>query len=161
MNEVEILDLLTPSIEEFAGWRGFEDIEEFDAPTANVETHLRLAASLFYLATQISNVPAPETALGAVIRAGIFDMAWFIGTSQETREEQFSPFSSERIGSYNYSKAYRAASNQEETGVPFFDLAVTHFTQSSTEVAESFALAAEHVFSQPFLSPERTWAVYG
>ena len=60
-------------------------------------------------------------------------MAWQIGTSLEDRDAMFSPFSSERIGSYSYSKMAQAVSKGVKTGVPFFDIAVDYLSQFSTE----------------------------
>lgn len=146
-----LLFVLTPTPEDLAKWKGLESVEELDAPTEAVAQHLRLAAALFILATDLTTVPDPNTPIGEIVQAGVLDMAWYIGTSMEDRDAMFSPFSSERIGSYSYSKAARAVSNGDSTGVPFFDLALKYFGRDDEAAAAAlFGLSSEHVFSQPY-----------
>jgi hypothetical protein len=63
-----------------------------------------------------------------LIKWGILDMAWKLLVSYDNREELYTPYTSERVGSYSYSKMQAAASKGEETGVPFFDQAIAYMT---------------------------------
>lgn len=154
-----LLESLTPSPEELAAWKGLDSVDELDAPVGYVQTHLQLAAALFLLASDITEAPDPASPLGLVVRAGVLDMAWNIGTSMEDRDAQFSPFSSESIGSYRYSKMQQKVSAGEETGVPFFDQALKwiekNFSSDSESVAAQFGFHAEQVYPEPYGSRYR------
>ena len=150
-SDAALLLALTPSVQELADWKGVSVEEEFGTELASVETHLKLAAALFLLASDLTTIPPANTSIGILVRHGILDMAWYIGTSLEDRDAMFSPFSSERIGSYSYSKAARAVSNKEETGVPFFDLALKYLGRDDEQAAEDlFSVDSEHVFHSPY-----------
>lgn len=151
MSGEALLVQLTPTPQDLADWKGLDSVDELDAPIQSVQLHLRLAAAMFLLASEATQLPDPESPIGIILRSGVLDMAWYIGTSMEDRDAMFSPFSSERIGSYSYSKASRSAMAGEATGVPFFDMALQWFDRGSdADFAARFGLSSEHVFSQPF-----------
>lgn len=155
------LDLMVPTPGDFVLWKGLSSEDELDAPEANVKLFLQLATDLLVLATGITEAPDPNTPVGRIVRSGICDMAWYIGTSLESRDEQFSPFSSERIGSYSYSKMATSVGTKTETGVPFFDLAVKYLAGLSGSTTATF-VSSEFVFSTPYqeLDPWRPSSVF-
>lgn len=63
-----------------------------------------------------------------LMKWGILDMAWNLLVSYDNREELYTPYTSERVGSYSYSKIVNATSKGELTGVPFFDQAIAYLT---------------------------------
>lgn len=151
---MELLEALTPSVEDFAAYKS-ETVESLGASSEEVSMHLRIAAALLILATGMRAVPDPLSPIGVIVRSAVLDMAWFIGTSMDDRDAMFSPFSSERIGSYSYSKASKAALSGSDTGVPFFDLALKYFGRDDEDgAAGMFLVSSESVFSQP-LVPKR------
>jgi hypothetical protein len=120
--------LTVPAIQDFEAYKG----ESFDlSEYAAVTMHLQAATDLMEIATGIHQDFPNNTLEYRLMRNGIFDMAWFIGTSMEDRDAMFSPFSSERIGSYSYNKSAKAVSMQGDTGIPFFDMAVNFLAGSA------------------------------
>lgn len=152
MSGSALLAEVTPTPKDLATWKGLESEEELDAPLEFINKHLQLSAAMFLLASGMRKSPDWTSPLGHVIRAAILDMAWYIGTTKENQDEIFSPFSSERIGSYSYSKVTKAVQRGEDTGVPFFDMALKWFLESllGEDASASFAASSEHVFSQPY-----------
>lgn len=99
--------------------------EQYDeAMQVPIQMHLQIATDMLSLATGVTEDLPADTPLGRLFRIAILDLAWYIGTSMEERDAMFSPFSSERIGSYSYSKAMAAARSGQALGVPFFDMVV-------------------------------------
>jgi hypothetical protein len=138
--------LTPPAPSEFATFKG----ETFDSSELQaVSMHLQAATDLMEIATGIHQDFPVNTLEWRLLRNGIFDLAWYIGTSMEDRDAQFSPFSSERIGSYSYNKASKAVALQGDTGVPFFDLAVAYLAGS----AASDALGGVSVTSYDVMPP--------
>ena len=119
--------LTPPSPQDFGAFKG----ETFDiSELASVTMHLQAATDLMEIATGIHSDFPNNTLEYRLMRNGIFDLAWYIGTTMEDRDAMYSPFSSERIGSYSYNKASKAVSMQGDTGVPFFDMAVAYLAGS-------------------------------
>lgn len=141
--------LTVPTVQQLADFKGEEIApEEVDGALM----HLQAAADLMELATGIHQDFPSDTLQYRVMQRGILDMAWYIGTSMEDRDASFSPFSSERIGSYSYSKAQKAVSMKGETGVPFFDLAVSFLIgDERSEYGDGFFVSSEAVM------PPETW----
>jgi hypothetical protein len=104
---------------------------------------LQRAADLFTIATGVSETPV-EVVEARMVQTAILDMAWYLQTAHEDREAEFSPFSSERIGSYSYSKMQKAAQEQKSTGVAAFDAAVAYFTEQNRLAI--FGTTSEWVF---------------
>lgn len=127
----------------------FKNEEVPSSDEQSVTAHLQAATDLMELATGIHTDFEPGTLEARVMRRGILDLTWYIGTSMEDRDSLFSPFSSERIGSYSYSKAASAISMRGKTGVPFFDLAVDHLSGLNESLAATYS-QSEHVM--PVLS---------
>jgi hypothetical protein len=110
------LDLPTPQDLE-------ERIDGISAPQA-----LQRAGDLLTVATGLTDMPTDPMEVRLVHEA-VLEMAWYLQARHEDQEEQFSPFNSERIGSYSYQKAQAAVQAQVETGVPAFDVAVAYFSR--------------------------------
>lgn len=141
--------LTPPSIQDFGA---FKD-ETFDpSEYASVTMHLQAATDLMEIATGIHQTPPMNTIEYRLIRNGIMDLAWYIGTSMEDRDAMFSPFSSERIGSYSYNKSAKAVSMQGDTGVPFFDMAVAYLAGSDASDALGGVSS-----SATYVMPEYGW----
>jgi hypothetical protein len=97
---------------------------------------LSQATLLFYLATDISAYP-DDANLAQLARYGILDMADKIYLSQPYQEATASPFQSETIGSYSYSKAVAAVKKGDSTGVMWFDLAANKLRASGSGIGAS------------------------
>lgn len=94
--------LKIPTLEEFATFKGYPSVDYFEVEHSQLELFLNLSADLLILRTGLKKAPDPSTPLGRIVSYGIMDLAWFLGTSQDEWTSMFSPFSSERIGSYAY-----------------------------------------------------------
>lgn len=101
----------------------------FDGDDAWAQQVLSDSAALMELGTGLSAYPS-DTALALVMRNGIMDMAQNLEVIRDNAEELYTPFSSEHIGSYSYSKALTRAqysiANKLGTGVFWFDQALSH-----------------------------------
>lgn len=153
--------LTPPSVEDLDGFR---HVTSTALEEDGLAWFLQAATDLMEVATGLHQEPTDS--LGQrTLQRGILDMAWFLGTSLEERDALFSPFSSERIGSYSYSKSQQAVALHGPTGVPFFDLAVLYFAELSEAGCWS---AAEHVMPgtlaesiTPFGDQSGSAAVFG
>ena len=126
------------------------DLDAYRAAVSESDA-LILAADLFTLATGITDTPT-DPLENRLVTYAILDMAWFLIEDHDNREAEFSPFSSERIGSYSYSKSQGKIENSESTGVRAFDLAVAYFTEKingTTTTSDT-----EWVFVQGYHNPE-------
>lgn len=81
------------------------------------------ATLLFQIGTNRAEPPAAP-AEKLLMRLGILHMADAVYLAQPFQEILASPFSSESIGSYSYSKAAAAVAGGLPTGITWFDLAV-------------------------------------
>lgn len=127
--------LTTPSLQDFYSLWGDE------ADTSNEEratSFLEVATYLMWLATGLDNDPK-DPRLSNMVQLGICDMAIYLYVTRDDIDENYSPFQSERVGSYNYSKSYlseakaqvAAAGTSQPTGVPLFDSIVQYFITES------------------------------
>lgn len=131
------MGLTLPSGEDLAAHReGFSDTAA-----------LQYAADLLTLATGLITTPTDPLAARLVTTA-ILDMAWYLQVHHDDREAEFSPFSSERIGSYSYSKMAAAAQSKTDTGVAGFDAAVAYLNGLTADAI--FAMDTEWVFTKGF-----------
>lgn len=100
------------------------ELQEFREGVSDAEA-IQRAADLFVMATGLKAATTPLEE--RIVRVAILEMAWAIGTRHDDMEKEFSPFSSERIGSYSYSKALKSVSSGQSTGISSFDAAVAYF----------------------------------
>lgn len=85
------------------------------------------ATLLFKIGTCLADFPAPDANNGIdyeLAKFGILSMADAIFLVQPFQTVLSSPFSSETIGSYSYSKVSTAVASGIPTGVTWFDIAV-------------------------------------
>jgi hypothetical protein len=97
---------------------------------------LAQATLLFYLATSLDEYPS-DTNLLKLSKYGILEMADKIYLSQPYKQASASPYQSETIGSYSYSKAVSAVKKGDATGVMWFDLAVNKLKEGTTSIGSS------------------------
>lgn len=86
------------------------------------------AVLLFKIGTCLAGLPEDKTKL-ELAEMGIMALADSIYLSQQYQAAAASPFSSESIGSYSYSKAARAVASGTATGIMWFDLAVSQLSE--------------------------------
>jgi len=122
------------------------DLEKYREPPDDA-TAIQRAADLFTMATGIDKQEELDGPLEVRIwQQAVLEMAWAITERHEDAEASFSPFNSERIGSYSYSKAQKAVSEGEKTGVSAFDEAVAYFLSKAINGDYGHAVASEWVF---------------
>lgn len=97
---------------------------------------LAQATLLFYLATDLESYPE-NASLSVLAKNGILDMADKIYLSQPFREAVASPYQSETIGSYSYSRTVAAVKKGDATGVMWFDLAVNKLKAGGSGIGSS------------------------
>lgn len=97
---------------------------------------LAQATLLFYLATDLGVYP-DDVSLAQLAKYGILDMADKIYLSQPYQEAAASPFQSETIGSYSYSRAVAAVKKGDNTGVMWFDMAVNKLKANGSGIGAS------------------------
>ena len=91
-----------------------------------------------------------------LVRFGILEMAKYIKIEFSAFDSALSPFQSETIGSWSYSKAASAVSAQQSTGVPGFDRAVELLGGLCSADGGSIAsVTSEQVFKPGFEYYER------
>lgn len=95
---------------------------------------LAQATLLFYIATDLDAYPS-DVSLTMLVKNGILDMADKIYLSQPYQEASASPFQSETIGSYSYTKAVASVKKGDSTGIMWFDLAVNKLKASGSGIA--------------------------
>jgi hypothetical protein len=123
------------------------------------EDSLQRATDLAEVATGLHEDPEDELAL-RLLTTGILSMAHSIYvTSGEDSEATYAPFSSERLGSYSYSKMAQAVEEKAATGVEAFDQMVKYFAgldQAAGGDAAVFSLHSEQVWEQPYKGSQDT-----
>lgn len=126
------MTLAPPTVSELAKFTGRESnaFGEFAVEA------LAQATLLFYLATDLENYPDNDSQ-EALARNGILDMADKIYLSQPYKEATASPYQSETIGSYSYSRTVAAVKKGDATGVMWFDLAVNKLRASGSGITAS------------------------
>ena len=123
-----------------------EELKDYKLGPSDDEA-IQMAADLFTMATGVTETPT-DPMEQRLVQTAILDMAWYLQVHHEDKEAEFSPFSSEHIGSYSYSKMQQAASQGIKTGVPGFDIAVAYFNAKSGTDTGLFATNTEWVFEQ-------------
>ncbi len=130
--------LAAPTVADLAAFTGRD--EASFGPYAG--TALAQSALLFSLVTRLSEYPTdPDRALLA--RYAIMQMADRLVLEQPHQVTMASPFASETIGSYSYSKSssYIKASSGGETGLSWWDLALDMLTAAGAGLVGSGSLS--------------------
>lgn len=131
------MSLVPPTVAELANFSG-RDSNSYNNFAVEALTQATL---LLYLATSLSGYPSdPE--LASLAKYGILDMADKIYFSQPYREALASPYQSESIGSYSYSKSVAAVKKGDATGVMWFDMAVNKLKTADSSTVASGSISA-------------------
>lgn len=140
--------LTIPSTDQFFAFWGDEADTEDDT---RATTFLNLAAQLLWLATGIDDDPA-DSRLNNLVQYAICDMAIYLYVTRDDIDANYSPFQSEHVGSYAYSKSYVHVSAQvttgQATGVALFDRVVAYYVDQALNSGSGWT-TSEHVFYQP------------
>lgn len=131
------MSLVPPTVAELATFSG-RDSNSYNNFAVEALTQATL---LLYLATSISAYPS-DPDLAKLAKYGILDMADKIYFSQPYREALASPYQSESIGSYSYSKSVAAVKKGDATGVMWFDMAVNKLKADGSGVVASGSISA-------------------
>lgn len=123
------MTLASPSVAELATFTGRTSITfgEFAVEA------LAQATLLFYLATDLESYPV-NSQLEKLAKNGILEMADKLYLGQPYQEASASPYQSEAIGSYSYSKLTKAVKKGDATGVMWFDLAVNKLKSGGSAI---------------------------
>lgn len=84
------------------------------------------------------------------IKFAVLEMAKYIKIDYFNFERSTSPFQSETIGSYTYSKAAQSVRNGASTGIPAFDRAVSQFAELCNADSGAFYSSSEQVIRPGF-----------
>lgn len=95
------------------------------------ETALAQALLLFKIGTCLAQFP-DDPVKSELAKNAILSMADNIFLAQRYQQAAASPFNSETIGSYSYSKTAAAVSSGKPTGIMWFDLAIEQLSVCST-----------------------------
>lgn len=109
--------LPAPTVDELADFKGRDNYGPY------ADQALAQATLLFSIVTKLNAYPS-DPAQAQLARFAIMEMADRFYLSQPHAEIYASPFQSETIGSYSYSKVLNQARNNEATGVVWWDLAI-------------------------------------
>lgn len=96
--------------------------------TAYASQALLQALLLFKIGTCLASPDDLDATHTELLNTAILAMADAIFLNQEHQAAVASPFNSETIGSYSYSKTAKAVSAGQPTGIMWFDLAVTELS---------------------------------
>lgn len=96
-----------PSLDDLAVFLGESLAEATDAEVAAYSAALQSATDAVWAYTQIEDDPT-DARLLRILHMAICELAVWLRTQAENREEINSPFTSERLGSYSYNKAQQA-----------------------------------------------------
>ena len=97
---------------------------------SNIDTKIRLALVLLKISTCRTTFPDDDLSR-ELVNAAVYYMALDMQIKEKFEKHAATPFQSETIGSYSYSKLATAASNGDKTEVMWFDMAVDNLSQCS------------------------------
>lgn len=141
------MSITVPSTQLFYSFWG-DEADDQDVDRATI--FLNLAADLLWLGTGLDTDPT-DARLSQLVQYAICDMAIYLYVTRDDIDAVYSPFQSERVGSYSYSKSYvqatKAVSKGESTGVPLFDMLVSYLTDQAITAAGGL-LTSEWVFKK-------------
>lgn len=115
---------------------------------------LQQATDLMAIATNLQSDPADPLML-RVIQTGVMAMAHALLIQQDDKPAIYSPFQTEHMGSYSYTKMTQnvisAVTAGVPTGIPWFDTAVRYYLSTpsdSDSMAGLIGYSSENVFDQ-------------
>lgn len=137
--------LTVPSENDFLLFLNLEEWPDEDAERY-APVVLQQATDLMTVATGLRSDPGDATD-ARIMDWGIMAMAQSLQVRSMDRNREYSPFASERLGSYSYQKAAAAAARGEATGVDLFDAAVRHLLGNQADAPDAgVSLSSEEVF---------------
>lgn len=117
--------------------------------TARAAMLLDLSTNLMWLGTSLEADPS-DARLASLVKYGILDMAIFMYIYREELDAVYSPFTSERVGSYSYSKMMKAVQQGIDTGVPMFDRIVAYYRDLAM-AADGGWTSSESIFRNGYI----------
>lgn len=138
-------DPMNPTVSDYDDFKDVPDTQMF----------LLWARDLFVIDTGIDDVTNFTLAEQDLVRRAIMHMAWYLEEDHASREDYFSQFNTERIGSYYYSKAGLNARTKgmDVVTIPAYDYAVEYFLRHLSGSSYSSlwsSTSAEAVFGTPY-----------
>jgi len=146
--------LTVPSLDRLARHLRADSVQEAGWDEDVAADELQQATDLMVLATSLVEDPTDEVGARLVVR-GILSMAQALLVRGDDRDKEFSMFSSERIGSYSWT---RAAANGEATGIEDFDRAVEWVNEAGG--LNDVFISTERVFTDPGAHTEQEFDRY-
>lgn len=145
------MPLIPPTYEDYTDFIN----EEFPSDMIiRIEDMLVQATDAFWVFTGLSDYPSDPQA-ARVTRYAIMDLTAWLIAQHENRAEINSPFTSERIGSYSYSKM-QAAKSDGDSGIYWLDM-FFRLMRAVDEGAMLSSVSSENVFNptgETFLEQE-------
>lgn len=129
----------------YSFWGPDADTSDSDRATLFIE----LAADLLWMATNLEDNPT-DTRLNTLVQYAICDMAIYLFVNRNDLDAVYSPFQSENIGSYSYSRALKAAVTGQATGVALFDKVVAYFLDLAMNADGNGWAVSENVFRKGY-----------
>lgn len=130
------------------------EFEDFESDGYSSEDALELAKGLLEDAIPCLDrlYPTFNNAQTKAIKYAVYEMAKYIKVDHFNFEDATSPFQSETVGSYTYSKVSASVRNREDTGVPAFDRAVEMFAHFCIDVDDTYSssTSSEQVFKHGY-----------
>lgn len=99
--------------------------------SAYADTALNQALLLFKIGTCLAQFP-DDPMKAELAKNAILSMADNIFLAQRYQQAMASPFNSETVGSYSYSKTASAVQRGDSTGIMWFDLAIEQLSECDT-----------------------------
>lgn len=135
------MPLAPPTVDDL---QGFSNEEFPDDSHEFLGTLLQGATDAIWIFTGMDEYPS-DARLARITRFAIMDLALWLQSQAEHRTEINSPFSSERIGSYSYSKMQQAQRG-EDTGIYWLNLLFMALKAPGTDGGASW-VDSERVFN--------------
>lgn len=109
------------------------------------ELILQRSADLFVIATGVTDDPDDDLSV-RIMESGILAMSHALWVRSKDANAVLSPFQSERLGSYSYTKMMQMVQSKGLTGIDGFDAAVAYFSGGSDS---RIGVTSEDVFKRP------------
>lgn len=109
---------------------------------------LQQATDLMFIATNLSADPIDPTTF-RIMQTGILAMGHALLVQEDDKAAIYSPFQTEHVGSYTYTKMVAVVAAGAPTGVPWFDTAVRFLLSQvdpNNSMSGSVGYSSENVF---------------
>lgn len=141
--------LTPPTIPEY---EQFTNEETADSDAGWITFMLQASTDAFWAFTGWTTYPTDER-MARITRYAIMDLASWLLSQNEHRDEINSPFNSERIGSYSYSKMQRAAQSQD-SGIYWLDMLFRLLANQGADGLGNSWVSAENIFNPEWITYE-------